>query len=277
MLEPTAPVRLSVVALAASGVFLTACQRQETPAPANPPSVVEAPAAAPAMTPPVMDRAQLLQAVDTAASDYAAGRAPDAPTLAGRRFAIRQAFGCGGASPPLAKEEPGDGIGRWAWGDAHQTISVSLAPGDWMGSPLIAGGPETWEVVEGFWLTRPWLRSGECPAVTADPLASGPGAPSPQTVGLAVVFEKDGSRLERRNGREYAFVIRGPDKQPLAAPAGGFRLVLEGRLIAFADGRAIRCRAAAPDQRPVCIAAAQVDRVAFEDASGAALSEWRSG
>jgi hypothetical protein len=277
MLEPTAPVRLSVVALAASGVFLTACQRQAAPTPANPPPIVEAPAAAPAMTPPVMDREQILQAVDAAASDYAASRAPDSPTLAGRRFVIRQAFGCAGAAPPLAKDAPGDGIGRWTWGQAHQTIDIRLAPGDWTGSPLIAGGPETWEVVEGFWLTRPWLRSGECPAVAADPLASGPATPSPQTVGLAVVFEKGGSRLERRNGREYAFVLRGGDKQPLAAPASGLRLVLEGRLIAFGDGRAISCRAAAPDQRPVCIAAAQVDRVAFEDASGATLSEWRSG
>lgn len=45
----------------------------------------------------------------------------------------------------------------------------------------------------------------------------------------------------------------------------------------FADGRAIHCRTAAPDQRPVCIGAAQLDRVAFEDADGQMLSEWRDG
>ena len=54
--------------------------------------------------------------------------------------------------------------------------------------------------------------------------------------------------------------------------------MLEGRLGAFPDGRTIRCHAEGPDQRPVCVAAVQLDRVAFEDgASGATLSEWRKG
>ena len=48
-------------------------------------------------------------------------------------------------------------------------------------------------------------------------------------------------------------------------------------MAAFADGRAVRCRAAGPDQRPICIGAVQLDRVAFEDAQGAVLSEWRGG
>ena len=66
-------------------------------------------------------------------------------------------------------------------------------------------------------------------------------------------------------------------RQPPPAPTGGYRLILEGRMSAFADGRAIRCRASSPDQRPVCIGAVQLDRVAFEDAGGAVLSEWRPG
>ena len=58
----------------------------------------------------------------------------------------------------------------------------------------------------------------------------------------------------------------------------GYRVVLEGRFASFPDGRAIRCRAASIDQRPVCIAAVQLDRVAFEDgSSGTVLSEWRPG
>ena len=35
--------------------------------------------------------------------------------------------------------------------------------------------------------------------------------------------------------------------RPAAIPDGGYRLVLEGRMAAFADGRAVRCRAAGPD------------------------------
>ena len=72
-------------------------------------------------------------------------------------------------------------------------------------------------------------------------------------------------------------MVRGDADRPAAIPDRGYRLVLEGRMGAFADGRAVRCRAAGPDQRPICIGAAQLDRVAFEDAQGAVLSEWRGG
>lgn len=276
MLDPTAPARLSVVALAASGLVLTACQREEAPPP--PPAQTAAPEA-PAVSvasPPVLSRAELLQAMDVAASAYAAGRPAGGDGLAGRRFAVRQAFGCGGPSPPSGEDAAGDGVARWSWGRERRALQLSLVPGDWSDSPLIAGGADSWEAAEGFWLPRPWLRTDGCPGVQGDPLASGPAAPSPQTVGLAAVFEEDGSRLDRRNGRAYSFAVRGEGDQPPAAPTGGYRLVLEGRLTAFADGRAIHCRASSPDQRPVCIAAAQIDRVAFEDASGAVLSEWRT-
>ena len=62
----------------------------------------------------------------------------------------------------------------------------------------------------------------------------------------------------------------------IESTAKGYRLVLEGRFAAFPDGRSIHCRAETPDQRPLCIAAAQLDRVAFEDAdTGSVISEWR--
>jgi hypothetical protein len=61
------------------------------------------------------------------------------------------------------------------------------------------------------------------------------------------------------------------------APARGFRLVIEGRLTDFPTGHAIRCRAPSAEARPICVAAAQVDRVAFEDADGRLLREWRLG
>lgn len=280
MLEPNASARFSVVALAASALVFTACQRTEKAPEAPPPkpavTQTEPPAPTP-VAPPVLDRAGLLQAIDAAASDYAAAQPSQGSSLAGRRFLIRQAFGCEGPRAPAAKDEPGDGLAGWSWDAAHKTISLGLTPGEWTGSPLMADGPETWEVAEGVWLTRPWLRADGCPATRGDPLASGPATSSPQTAGLAAVFESGGSRLERRNGRGYAFTLRGEDKAPLAAPTQGFRVVLEGRLLAFADGRPIRCRSSAPDQRPVCIAAAQVDRVAFENAAGAVLTEWRPG
>lgn len=276
MPEPTAFPRPSVVALAASAFVLTACQREEAPPTAQPaPPVAEAPPARPAPS-PTLSRVDLLRAMELAASTYAAGEQPSGEGLAGRRFVVRQAFGCDGPSPPTAADAPGDGLGRWLWGPERKTIQVDLMPGDWTDSPLIAGGADNWEAAEGIWLSRPWLYAEGCPRAGGDPLASGPAAPSPETAGIAAVFEADGSRLGRRNGRAYSVVLRG-EGDSMPAPAGGYRLVLEGRLTAYKNGRAVRCRASSPDQRPVCIAAAVVDRVAFEDSEGGVLGEWRAG
>lgn len=256
---------------------LAACNREAdppvepaTPAPAPAPITVEA-------APIVLDRAGLLAAVDTAVTAYAGGVSPTGQdTLVGRRFTIRQAFGCGG--PLRSTATVSDGLAGWTASEDGQTQRLSLTPADWTDTALVAGEDPIWEAVEGVWLTRPWLRTETCPQVNAGQAASGPAAvSSPQTVGLAAVFEPEGSRLDRRNGRAYSFTIRGENDQPPPPHTGGYRLVVEGRFAAFPDGRAIRCRAASVDQRPVCIAAVQLDRVAFEDTDGSVLSDWRTG
>jgi hypothetical protein len=78
-----------------------------------------------------------------------------------------------------------------------------------------------------------------------------------------------------KSGGPFLVTLRG--EGPLVAPENGYRLVIEGRFSSFADGRAIRCYSSSIDQAPVCIAAAEVDRVAFEDADGKLLKEWREG
>ncbi|HZW14668.1 MAG TPA: hypothetical protein VFF66_00290 [Brevundimonas sp.] len=279
MLSPVMPVRLPVVAAAAVGLLLASCDRDAKPvAPAPAPAI---PAAGPLATAPLnppLDRQALLTAVAAAASNYAAGGAPAAANpLVGRQFDISLAFGCEGAEAPPA-DGAGDGLARWSWGPDRETIRLSLTPGDWTRSALIAGaGQDQWEAVEGFWVSRPWMTADGCPSLRADPLASGPMAPSPRTVGLAAVFETGGSRLGRRNGRAYAHTIRQAGDAPLIALDAGYRVRLQGRIAAFPDGRAIRCRAANPNQRPVCVAAVQLDRVAFETPTGETLSEWRTG
>ena len=281
MLEPTVSPRLSVVALAASIALLSLVLGGCRGDPAEPPG--RAPTAAP--TPPVvtpapvaaLDRAGLLAAIDEAASAYAGGVPPEEASLSGRRFVVRQVFGCiAETSPALETNE--DGIATWSRSTDGKNLKVTLTPNDWTASPLITeDGEPSWEAVEGVWLTRPWLKTDDCPRVPASDSPAGPAAPAPQTVGLASVFEAEGSRLGRRNGRAYEHTVRGVEDQPAVAPAQGYRLVLEGRMAAFPEGRSIRCRASGPDQRPVCIAAVQIDRVAFEDAAGALLSEWRGG
>lgn len=279
MLNPVMPVRLPVVAAAAVGLLLASCDRDAEPV--APPPAPTGPAKDGPATPPInpaLDRRELLSAMEAAASNYAAGVAPPAAgPLVGRQFDIRLAFGCEGAETSPA-DGAGDGLARWSWGPDRETIRLSLTPGDWARSALIAGaGQDQWEAVEGFWVARPWMSADGCPSIRADPLASGPVAPSPPTVGLAAVFKTGGSRLGRRNGRAYTHTIRQAGDAPLIALDAGYRVRLQGRVAAFPDGRAIRCRAANPNQRPVCVAAVQLDRVAFETPTGETLSEWRTG
>lgn len=261
-------------ALIAVGL-LSACDRAQEPAP--PPKISPPAAEKPAILapPPALSRAEILAAMADAASAYAGGIAPQgADPLVGRSFAIRMPFGCLG---PRAEKEARPGLARWSAGAQGRTIELGLAPADWAKTPLMATAVtnKVWESVEGYWIDRPWLKTEACPA--APP--SGPGLtalPSPQTMGLAAVFAPEDSRLAQRKGRPYSFTIRGSGEVLPVAPAQGYRLVLEGRVTAFPDGRAVNCRSEGPDQRPVCILATQLDRVAFEDgAAGTQISEWR--
>lgn len=303
MFKWTRTDRRLFIALIATGLALAGCERQPEkppqppqPSPA-PPTAETSPPRLPTLPPPALGRSEVLLALDAASSAYAAGRPETAENLTGRRFSIRQAFGCPGS--PWSGDGGDEGRAGWKWNAKKTAIELSLRPADWTGTPIM-GGDNHWEAVEGFWLVRPWLRAEGCPTVAPaaqapeKPAASGsegpkkPGAaaaagpekpatpaPSPQTAGLAAVFEHGGSRVGRRNGKAFSFTLRGdPAPQP---PAAGYRLVLEGRFVAFPDGNAIRCQAASPDRRPLCVVAAEIDRVAFEEADGKILSEWRPG
>ena len=277
MPKPLLPARLPAARAAPADLTTAACQRDaETPTPAPEPAAPTAETPEPILRDPALGRGALLEAVARAAADYAAGAVPaDKDPLVGRQFDVRLAFGCEGAEAPPA-DGAGDGLARWSWGPERESVRLSLTPGDWSRSALIAGaGQDQWEAVEGFWIARPWMTAEGCPSLRPDPLASGPAAPSPQTVGLAAVFEAGGSRLGRRNGRAYTHAIRQAGDAPLIALDAGYRVRLQGRVAAFPDGRAIHCRAANPNQRPVCVAAVQLDRVAFETPTGDTLSEWR--
>lgn len=278
MLAENKPRQGAALAAAIGLLALTGCGPKPTePAPpAAPPSTP----AATVLSPPSVQRADLLDMIAQVRAAYAAGETNSSEVLSGRRFSVRQAFGCAGPADaaPL-------GQARWTWNATRKAIEISLTPADWTDAPVLAGvsgaDGEHWEAVEGFWLTRPWLRSEACPAPPMIPLAAPgetpPPAPSPTTptAGLAAVFETGGSRIGRRDGRAYALTLRG---EPTAEiPLGGYRLLIEGRLTAFPDGDVIRCRADSPDAEPVCVAAAEVDRVAVEDAAGKLLREWRRG
>lgn len=259
-----------VIALLLVASGLSACDQPKSPAPqaapvAQPPP---APTPAPLPAPTALTREDVLRALAGAASAYSAGEATAGVDLVGRTFRIVLPFGCAGPA-----EEGRDGLGAWSRSADGAVVKLSVRPLDWTQSPLAVageGGPD-WEAVNGFWIARPWLLKPGCPAAPATAARDGT---APMNAGLAWILPKDGSRLGQRQGEAYTFTLRDRAKGDAAA-TGGFRLVLEGRIGQFADGAPIRCTAETSDRPPVCIAAAQVDVLAFEDGSGARLREWR--
>lgn len=284
--------RSTPVALASTLVLVTACDSEpvsQIPTEAPPPTTVVVPT-------PVLDRAGLLVAIDRAASAYASGQQIEQEGLSGRRFLIRQAVGC---LAPLAAGGPApQGVGVLMKIENAPDLKLTLSPADWTGSLKRPEGTGEWEAAEGFWLTWPWMRTEGCPKpqqLAADHVPRGDAdasvvkkaaaEPSQETAtefpfhtaGLAAVFEVDGSRLKRRMGRAYEYTLRSDGKTPLVEDRAGYRLVMEGRIAVFADGRSIQCRADDVDKRPVCVAAVNMERVAFETSEGQHLSEWRGG
>lgn len=289
------------IALAAALPLLASCQKPSEPAAPEAPAPAHAQQGVPTVVlDSTLNRAALLAALTEARTATADGRPRDA-ALSGRTVSVRLPFGCEGAG---STEQAQPGLPTLARGD-DGSLMLRVLPEDLAASGLVitAGADDAatsspWEAVEGFWIARPWsgldaCRPGE-PAPrfvqtekeaeakgglkVGDVMSPAPPAPVPaeRTSGLAAVFETGGSRLGRRQGQAYVHVIRG-DKGVAPTPApGGYALRLEGRLTAFADGKAVHCVQKDVESRPVCVAALRLDRLAFEDgATGALLSEWR--
>ncbi len=255
-------------------VLLGGCnpERDERDAPDNAAAVaetnevaVERPKAVPALA-PEMDRAALLAAVAQAASAHAAGLDDRAAQtdLAGRRFAVKLRFGCGG---PVT-----EGPLNWSYDEAEQRLMIRATPDiEGAGAGVTASPEEPIEAVEGFWIPRPWMLADACPANPSEASA----APPQPTVGVAHYFTADDSRVPRRSQRSYEIVRRA--EPAILPPSGGFNLVLEGRLKPWPQAGVIRCRSAG-DTRPVCIVSAEFDRVSFENPeTGQTVAQWGAG
>lgn len=223
---------------------------------------------------PPLTRADLVQEANASASAYASGAAPNLARspMVGRRFSVRIPFGCGGlgVTAPTAQASVELDL-------ATNSLKLTAQPSIWTSLPVLQDLPSASKIdtVEGFWIPRPWISSEVCPPVRATPLPATPTPAAAQTVGLARLFEKGGSRVLMRGDKPYRTTVKllKGDAELLSHT---YRLVLEGKLVGYGDGRATRCWSESPDHRPICLFAVAYDRVAFEDANtGATLAEWR--
>lgn len=257
------------VALVIGGLWLQGRRAEpQSPAPdtvaaASPPPAVELP-------PPPLDREALLAAVADAADAYASGRAADA-ALVGRNFELAIVFGCDG--PALAGSAAPQ---RWEYDPETQALKVSVRPVDFSGLawlPRVIGDRPV-EAAEGFWIDRPWQRAPACPRYRT-PLDRDASLTIPrETLAIVQLFASGTPRSRQRDDRAYEIVRKTPPEQ--VAELGGFRLVIEGRLAALANGGAIGCWAPSPDLRPTCLVSADFERVRLEQLGApTTLAEWR--
>jgi hypothetical protein len=240
------------------------------------PQPAPAPSPLPELPKPILPltRADLVEAADGVADDYAAGAplAAGIDPLVGRQFKVVTPFGCNG---PQA--DPGVLQASYQYDPGHKALRITARPGTWTMLPLIQQLPGAADIedVEGFWVSRPWTTLSACPPIGDRTPPATPTPAAPQTLGLAEIFAKGGSRVLRRDGRPYEFIRKVADGDTdLVAHAYG--LVLEGRLIGYPDGRALHCWSESIDHRPICLYAVEFDRVAFEDAvTHDVVADWK--
>lgn len=268
---------LAIVAVAAVAVVSMLIVRAVRHPTERPAAIAVTPApldlAAPLPAPP-LSRTDIIQEANAVAASFAAGTAPSGAVsdpMVGRRFVVRIPFGCEGSPTSATAQATVD------YDASKRTVRLSARPGIWTSLPLVQGLPGAGKIesVEGFWIPRPWTYSNGCPPPHDVPVPTTPTPAAPPTLGLARVFETDGSRVLQRGTRPYEFVRRLPEDDA-SILSHTYRLVLEGRIVGYARGRAARCWSESPDHRPLCLYAVDFDRVAFEDAAdGAIMAEWR--
>lgn len=251
------------VALGAGGYLLGRGSVEALPPPA-PEAPVVIRNAQPVQVPDVLlQRADLIR-LATASADAAAGGPKVEDSLAGRRFVIRIPFGCAGPTP-----DPEAPFG-WSYDAEQQTLRVRVTPQQWAEVPWVAGKLQDRDVesVEGFWLPRPWTRSEACPAQQS----ASPGERA-SSLGIAQFFAAGSSRVGRHE--ELELVERVPPEELRAG--AGFLLLLEGRVARVPGGEeTVLCHAAGAYERPICLVAAEFDRVAIENpATQQTLAQWQ--
>ncbi len=271
-----APLIIGVMILAVLTVIFVLMPADKPPAlvKAAPPATPYVPkqlTAAITAPPPVLTRKDLIEASRLAAARYAAGETvPSGESLTGRKFLLRIPFACNGMQNAPASQI------SLSLDAQNQSITLAARPGDWTSLPVLQTSPDAAgiDTASGFWIPQPWSYSENCPAPRDYPVPVTPTAATAQILGLVQILRESDSRVGQRSDHAYEFT-RKMSSGDAAVLGHSYRLVLEGRITGFADGKAQRCWAESADHRPLCVYGVTFDHVAFEDAdTGKALANW---
>lgn len=254
-----------------------------SPPPAMPQATVDAPAS-PSLS-GVLGRRDLIDAANRAADAFASGEAmpPEITGLSGRRFELLIPFGCSGQ----AAEDSGSPL-RWRYDEEERTLRVHVEATRWQmqeweivaadpAAPNTAVPDAAIQVVEGFWILRPWSSAETCGnggVVSAAPDADPVSLPGQSlAIGQLVTGSQPGDEVLAP--RSFDSVTR---VAPEALDAsGGFRVRLSGRIAEVANGAPVQCRQSSPEQRPVCLLGASFEELAVERAGAGVLATWSLG
>ncbi|MDQ0839561.1 hypothetical protein [Sphingomonas faeni] len=230
-----------------------------------------------------MTRADLIALAAQAADAVAAGQAlpKTIGDAAGQRFELRLPFGCQGPT-----EAGSDAAMRWRYDEGAKVLRVHVSPVAWTRADILdapdqaiggnVAGDAGGNVVEGFWIPRPWTASETCPAAQDSPAPAGadPVTLPGQTLAIAQFFDGDGARQGQRNGKPYETVVRMAPEEVRAER--GFQLRIDGRIADIPGQGPVSCRQpAGAEQRPICIVAIAMDHVAIDNpVTGKTLATW---
>jgi hypothetical protein len=214
----------------------------------------------------VLGRADLTGLAVLASDAFSSGEPiPDSVRAArDRRFELLLPFGCAGpvdegSSAPL----------RWRYDEEAEALKIHVAPNHWDAGAWGLAEQSGIEAIEGFWITRPWTSSDDCPARSGKTATNGmdsltltlPG----QTLAVAQFFTADARRSALRDGRAFEATNRVPRAD--FDGSRGFRVRLSGRIdrVPGADAP-VRCiQPGGMDQRPICAIAVKLDELRIEN------------
>lgn len=265
---------LAAVLLVGGGGFLIG--RMTASAPPAPLPPVVAPGPAPSLAPEAardLERADLIALGQRAADSFASGETlpKKIRDAAGRRFSLWLPFGCAGPT------DADSGLSmRWRYDESSEVLRVTADPVRWTAADWGLDGARAPASAEGFWIGRPWLSSGACPARTEQAVPRGTEAITlpGQSLAIAQFTFNEGDRGTRDGVRPFETVQR--IAKGRFDGSAGFRLRVNGRIEPVSGGEPVRCvQPAGNEQRPICVIGALIDSVELENpASGETLATW---